>query len=371
MLSRSPLLWFGFGLALTAYHLPVWLAMLCLPLFVRLSQRGLHDAVALAFGLLLGWWRFHVVNAPLVVPFPPVVDDMFAAVRSWVSGGFARLMPEPEASLAGGLLIGKAGIAGHAADELILAMRRTGTMHVLAVSGFNVSIVLASVERATVNMLAPKPRGFVALGLLVVFVVLTGAEASVLRAGIMATLAVIGRRLGRPVQSKRMLLVTVLAMVLITPDMPTNLGFLLSVLATFGVLEWSTSFEHALRFVPEALGIRAALATTLAAQVLTTPLILAAFGTVSLISPVVNLFVLPVVPLAMALGAVTALVGWLPVVGQLVGWLAWLPHMAIVRCILWFSRVPAASLMLPREWWWPLAAAGVVLILVRHFRHAS
>ena len=244
-------------------------------------------------------------------------------------------------------------------------------MHVLAVSGFNVGIVLASVERATVNMLAPKPRAVVAMALLIIFIVLSGAEASVLRAGIMATLAVIGRRLGRPVQSKRMLLVTVLVMVLITPDMPTDLGFLLSVLATFGVLEWSEPFERALRFVPEAFGIRAALATTMAAQVLTTPLILAAFGTVSLISPVVNLFVLPVVPFAMAVGAITALVWWIPVVGQAVGWLAWLPHMFIVRCIVWFGQVPAASLTLPTGWWWPFAVAGVVLILVRHFRNAK
>gem|GEM_PF-4810980 len=342
-----------------------------MPLFVRLSQRGLHDAVALALGVLLGWWRFHVVSTPLVVPLPEIVDHFFVSVRSIVSGGFARLMPEPEASLAGGLLIGKAGIAGHAADDLILAMRRTGTMHVLAVSGFNVGIVLASVERATVNMLAPKPRAVVAMALLIIFIVLSGAEASVLRAGIMATLAVIGRRLGRPVQSKRMLLVTVLVMVLITPDMPTDLGFLLSVLATFGVLEWSEPFERALRFVPEAFGIRAALATTMAAQVLTTPLILAAFGTVSLISPVVNLFVLPVVPFAMAVGAITALVWWIPVVGQAVGWLAWLPHMFIVRCIVWFGQVPAASLTLPTGWWWPFAVAGVVLILVRHFRNAK
>ena len=244
-------------------------------------------------------------------------------------------------------------------------------MHVLAVSGFNVGIVLSSVDRATVNMLAPKPRAVVAMLLLVVFIVLTGAEASVLRAGVMATLAVIGRRLGRPVQSKRMLLVTVLAMVLITPSMPTNLGFLLSVLATFGVLEWSEPFERGLRFIPETMGIRSALATTLAAQVLTTPLILAAFGTVSLISPVVNLFVLPVVPFAMAVGAVTALVWWIPVVGQVVGWLAWLPHMAIVRCIMWFGEVPVASLTMPHGWWWPFAVVGVALILVRHFRHAS
>jgi competence protein ComEC len=231
--------------------------------------------------------------------------------------------------------------------------------------------VLASVERATVNALAPRPRTVLALALLAMFIILTGAEASVLRAGVMATLSLIGRWLGRTVSSKRMLLATVIVMVLITPTMPTNLGFLLSALATLGILEWAEPFERFLRVVPGALGIRSALATTIAAQVFTTPLLLAKFGTISLISPVVNIFVLPIVPLAMAAGALTVLLSWIPLLGQAVAWLAWLPHSAIVRCILWCAEFPVASIGLPTTWWWPFAAAGLGLLLFRHVRHSA
>lgn len=352
MLWPRSLLAFTLGVAVWAYHLPPWAILILCTLVIRPSRSGWRDAGALFGGVVLGWWRFVLVSAPIAMPLPSFLVHVVALSRSFVTSTLGRILPEPEASFAGGLLIGKVALAPHATASLIAAMRRTGTLHLLAVSGFNVTIVVSAIELALAQICGPKPRALISFIALLIFIFLTGAESSVLRAGVMVFLTSAARLLGRPAHAFRVLILAALGMAAVTPSVVDDLGFQLSVAATAGLVLWSGPMSHALRRLPDVAGARTALTTTLAAQVLTTPLILVRFGTVALVSPLANLVVLPVIPWAMAASAVGAALGWIPVVGEVIGWFLWLPLTGVVRTLEAMADWPMSSLRLAPSWWW-------------------
>jgi competence protein ComEC len=153
------------------------------------------------------------------------------------------------------------------------------------------------------------------------------------------------------------------SMVLVQPAIVTSLSFQLSVVATAALVLLAESFEQWLAIVPKTFGLRSSLASTVAAIICTQPLILLYFGQVSLIAPLVNVMVLPLVPLAMLTGFITSLItaAW-PVVAALVGWLAWLPLRSIVAVVVFGADLPAAAVQVPAIVSVWLAAVTALLI---------
>jgi ComEC/Rec2-related protein len=144
-----------------------------------------------------------------------------------------KTLPEPMSSLAAGILL---GVKGQMPYEFYQQLVSTGTLHIVAASGFNVMIV-ASVLMALASKLWK--RG-VAIGVgvvgIVIYVLLAGASASVVRAGIMGSLTLIAYYFGRPGEARRLLWVTAGLMLLFTPLYIVDIGFQLSVAATAGIL---------------------------------------------------------------------------------------------------------------------------------------
>ncbi len=280
------------------------------------------------------------------------IDPVRTAIHGaklWFQGAVNGILPNPEAPLLAGLLLGSR-------DDIPAALKQSfrvsGTSHIVAVSGFNVTVVVMVI--ASFFRLLPLPR-VARLAMIVIaigaFVTLTGASASVVRAGIMGSLAIVGKESGRLGDALHALILSAAAMVVWDPRIIASIGFQLSVAATLGLILLSEPIERLLRFVPTVLGLRGSLSSTLSAILMTQPLITLYFLQLSLVAPLVNLVVLPLIPLAMLTGFCAALAGAaVPAFAPYVGWIAWAPLAAIIRSVDQGARLPFASVTLGAGW---------------------
>lgn len=190
--------------------------------------------------------------------------------RALVGSSIRALFPPREAGLLMGLALGDDSRLDPAIER---DFRASGLSHMLVVSGENVAMVLAPMlALGSLLRLSRWPRFALGLGTVVFFVVLTGAEPSVLRAGVMAGLTLLGLLLGRPRSTATVLAAAVFGLLVIDPALVWSVGFQLSVAATAGMLALATPFADRLAFLPRPLAL--ATGATLAAQLGVTPVLL-------------------------------------------------------------------------------------------------
>lgn len=228
-----------------------------------------------------------------VIDAAPLLFDLGERVRERVGD---RLAPaEGGRALLAGFLIGDTSGLSRAQEE---AMRRAGLSHFVAVSGSNVALYLGLlVFLAGPLALGPRRRAVVGLLGLPVYAAATRFEPSVMRASVMAGMALGGRLLGVVFEAWQLLSVAVIVLVSVQPTLTMSAGFQLSVVATAGVLMGA-------RWPVRGGRVGRALAVTLGAQIAVAPLILFHFGSVPLLSPLVNLIAAPVVAASTLVGAI-------------------------------------------------------------------
>lgn len=268
--------------------------------------------------------------------------ELLSAARASVIDAVAHAVPQPEAGFLTGTLVGAKGVV---TDEVKDAFSRTGASHILALSGYNITIV------ASVLMLLLAPLGrrrsyiFAVMGILI-FTVLVGGGASVVRAAIMGILLLTAQQLGRTAAAGGLMAFSAAAMSLWNPLLVRwDTGFQLSFLAFAGIVYGEPLLAPLLQRWVRSKILTSMLATTIAAQIAVLPLLLYTFGQFAVYTLPANVLVLPLVPVAMALGFATALCGivW-PLLGLLVGQVAWLVAAYQLRVIFFFSALPYASL---------------------------
>ena len=213
----------------------------------------------------------------------------------------------PSRALLGGFLVGETeGIP----DADMEAMRRSGLAHLVAVSGSNVALFLGLVLVALGPLTAgPRRRAVAGLLALAVLIVATRWEPSVVRAAVMAGLILAGRLGGWSLDGLSALATTATLVVAVSGEMAVDVGFVLSVLATTGVL---VATRLTIEGVPRWMG--ATLLATLGAQIAVVPVLLSVFGSVPLMSPLINLVAAPVVAASTAIGAIGVGVGAQPLI---------------------------------------------------------
>ena len=254
-------------------------------------------------------------------------------MRDALASSILRAVPQPESAYLNGILVGTRGTI---TNDLTTAFANTGTSHILAISGYNITIVAA----ALMALLAPlgKRRSYwlVVCGVLA-FTLMVGAGASVVRAAIMGILGLTAVQLGRRQDAGTGILLAAAVMCAFNPlFLRWDVGFQLSFLALVGIVYIEPLM---------AKTIPSVMATTIAANIFVLPLIVFDFGTLALYTLPANLIVLPLVPLAMALGFATGIAGIiLPFLGSLVGQLAWLVAAFQIAVIRFFGALPYASL---------------------------
>lgn len=289
----------------------------------------------------------------------PILSSIYD-FKQIVLGQINRLLPEPEASFAAGLLI---GVRRSIPEELQIAFNRTGTTHIIAISGYNISLIATLVQTALMPVLGRKRSFWLVVGALILFVILTGASPSVVRAAVMGTIVLIAKRLGRQSRITNVLALAAVAMVMVNPlVLRDDAGFQLSFLATIGLVYLSPRLERWTDWVPSHFGLRENLTATIASTLMTLPLIIVTFGRLSMVAVIVNLLVLPCIPLAMALVFIMVVSSiWQPL-GVLVSWAAWATLHYVVMVIRWFGALHWSSLDLPSFPWWATLLLAVLLI---------
>jgi competence protein ComEC len=269
-----------------------------------------------------------------------------------------RELPEPQAALGVGILL---GIQSSIPAEVYGAFSATGTSHILVVSGWNFTIVAGVLGGLAARLRLGRGATLaLALAVMWVYALFTGASAAVLRAAAMASIAAVGRAAERQSEPWRLLLGGCWLITLADPHTLWDLGFQLSALATASLFAFAKPVEawvgaRAPFSWPAMAPLSEALTATLAAQVLTLPLILYQFGNLSLVAPLANVLLVPVVPYAM-LFCTVALVGgllWLPL-GQLLAPLAWLPLVWLSEGARLLAGPRWAALQFPRFPLWAL-----------------
>ena len=278
-----------------------------------------------------------------------------------------KVLPEPGGGLAAAILI---GLRDRVDRNLAAAFTTAGVSHIVAISGWNIAIVGAMVGAALRGLASRRNRAVVTLAAIVLYTLFAGASASVVRAAVMAAVALLAAESGRGSRVQLSLAWAAAAMLLADPHVVTDVGFQLSAAATAGLVAWATPLTRRIRdrfpripgFVCESLGI------SLAAQVATLPIALATFGRLALIAPAANLAAVPLVPPAMAAGALALAAGWLAVAGLpvwLAGLLALPAHLlltALIAVVDLAAAVPGANETLPFPF--NVAAAGLALAVV-------
>lgn len=274
----------------------------------------------------------------------PVVAALLSVKRAYLEG-LARTIPEPYASLASGITAGEDGALG---EGMVERFRDSGLVHVMVLSGYNVTVVA---EGALLLLAFVLPRGAALVGagtVVAAFAVFGGLTATVLRASLMGSIALLARLLGRRKDALRALLAAFLGMLVVNPALLLHdLSFQLSFVATIGLVALSPIVGVHLSWVPERFALRETLAATLATTLAVLPILVGSFGVVSLVAIVANVLALPLVPPAMLLSALASLFSSVPFLGTAVGLLATAPLAWIVLVADACARVPFASVLVP------------------------
>ncbi len=273
---------------------------------------------------------------------------------------------EPAAALGQGLLLGVKQALG---EELETAFRKTGIIHIVVLSGYNIMLVVSFV----MVLLRPVSQREIKLiiGVLAIcsFALLVGLSATVLRACFMAIVLLMALTFKRLYLGLRILLLAAAVMVFMNPLLLVyDVGFQLSFLATLGLLLLTPQLERLFRVLPAAYGVRSLLAATLGAQIAVLPLLLYQVGEFSVVSLIVNLLVLPVVPLAMLLTFATGSLAFVsPVLASLLAWPTYLVLQYINEVALWFAALPFAAYTVPLFPFWLVVViyAGLGVLLCR------
>jgi competence protein ComEC len=275
----------------------------------------------------------------------PVLVVIFS-IRDRIAMTVEQIMPQPEAAFLSGMLVGR---DEDIPDSLQKAFKQTGTSHLVAISGFNITIVAGLILALAGRLLPKRWSVWAAVIILTGYAVMAGASPSVVRAAIMGALAMVGQSIGRNRTAVNSLGLAAAVMTLFNPLILRDIGFQLSVAATAGILligapvnDWlmerkiDTDKPPEVNYFWQTVGDSVII--TLSAQVATMPFLLYHFHQYPLIGILVNPFVLPVQPAAMILGGLAALSGmiWLPL-GRLIGLAAWIPLAYTTRVVEWFS----------------------------------
>src|SRR3989344_2447702 len=241
----------------------------------------------------------------------PIKARLFTIEHAFLDR-LAGVLPEPENSLAGGLVVGAKQSLG---EDLLTSFRNVGLIHVIVLSGYNLTLIADFVKDFLGVVLPIAAVTWVSALAIIAFAILAGAGATVVRATIMALLVLVARQTGRLYEVTRALIIAGLIMIIHNPKVLVfDIGFQLSFLATLGLLYLEPIVVKKLTWLPEKIlfiRFRAIAAATIAAQLAVLPWILYKFGNLSLFALPANILVSPIVPYAMLLVFLTGLAGFI------------------------------------------------------------
>jgi len=255
-----------------------------------------------------------------------------------------RIVPLPQSGLFEALIFGE---ESNIPKEWKEKLNITGTRHIAAVSGMNITIICNILLSFLLGLgFWRKHALWLSLVFIFFFVLMIGAPACAIRAGIMGALFLISQNFGRLCMPERIMIFTLALMLFLNPLLlKSDIGFQLSFLAIAGLIYFQSFFSKIFKKLPNFLDLRLNLSSTLAAQIFTLPVLLYNFGQFSLVSPLTNILILPAVPYLTIFGFLFSLLGifW-TLLGQIFSFPSQILLMLIMKIIDIFSSFPFASI---------------------------
>jgi len=229
-------------------------------------------------------------------------------IKSKLKGVVERGLPEPQAGILNAMALGeRRGISEDLRDKF----SKVGISHIMAISGLHITLLAGILMSLLIRAGFWRKQAFlIATVFLILYIIMIGAPASAVRAGIMGFLLMFAMSMGRLSKSVNALFFVACLMLMVNPRiLRDDVGFQLSFLAVLGIIYFSPYFSRWFKKIPQFLGTRDILVMTMSAQVLVLPLIAYHFRRVSLISPLVNILVIPILPLVLIFGFLGMMLG--------------------------------------------------------------
>jgi len=271
-----------------------------------LKRQGIHHVMS--FGSIVEQKRSDQIT----------LKSVLYKIKNWFTSNIESLIPEPESSLANGVTVAGKGVLP---KEVQTDFVKSGLIHIVVLSGYNIAIVI----RAMMWMFGLWGRrfGVIFAGVgIALFVIMTGGTPPVVRSAIMAGITLLGTLSYKNVIPNRALFGAIFVMVFWNPySLLYDASFALSVLATFAIINCSTPLKSMLGYVTEKFQIRQILAETLSTQILVLPYLLYEIGNLSIVAPISNIIILPLIPWIMLLTFVVGMIAFIPVVSLPFAWL--------------------------------------------------
>ncbi len=323
------------------------------------------DAVVVVGELQSGFGTFaaSMFRAQVTELHKHVRFDPMLGLRNTFAEAIRSVMPDPQAALGIGYILGQKRALPPNFEEALLAV---GLTHVVVASGYNLTILVRLSRRLFVRISRYASVLFSG-GLIVAFIGITGMSPSMTRAGLVAGLSLGAWYYGRVIHPGVLLVMTAAISVLVNPSyIWGDVGWLLSFASFAGVMFMAPLLQAYFYGEAQPGIVRQVIGETFSAQLLTLPIILVGFGVVSNVALLANLLVLPLVPLAMLLTFLTGLAALMaPWLGELVVWPAYWLLSYMTHVIEWLAELPWASMEL--EIGVPAALAmytAIVLVIV-------
>lgn len=280
-----------------------------------------------------------------------------------------QLIPAPESGLLSGLILGGSNLLS---KDIQNNFSRTGMTHIVAVSGYNVTIIAEYLMLLGIFLGLWRRQAFwFAVTGIILFVILTGLSASAVRAGLMGVLLIWAMKNGRLANAQNAILFSACVMLLANPLLLRfDIGFQLSFLATIGIVYLYPFFENYFLHLVETKQslvstIAEILFLSLSAQIFVLPIIMFNFGTLSLISLLANILILPIIPLTMLLGFVAIMISFVfEPIAIIFSWLTYLPLKYETVTINYLASLKYASIEMKIAWWGVMLWYAILVVAV-------
>lgn len=295
-------------------------------------------------------------------------NPIFSAILKFKNNLIEKIetiMPFPEVSILEGIILGNKQIFS---EKIKNNLSITGTSHITAISGMNIVIISGIVMFVLIGLgLWRKQAFYISLVLIFLFIIMVGAPASAVRAGIMGAILLYAQKIGRLSNAARIMVFAGAIMLIFNPLLLRyDIGFQLSFLAVLGLIYIKPIFDEKWRTWLKKEKISPVLEiidTTIAAQVSVLPILVYNFGNISFVAPITNVLIVPFIQFFTILGLIfiggTAI--WL-FIGKILVWPIYLGSLYILKIIDWFSQIPWASKQISNLHWIWIIVYYVLLI---------
>lgn len=298
------------------------------------------------------------------------------SLRNSLSQSLSLALPEPQASLAQGILL---GLRSNIPYSLQDTFSRSGTSHLLAISGLHLSIIIGIFLSAGIWLFGRRYSIYIWLAFVAIwlYALITGMRPPVVRGAVMGSMFLLAEYLGRQRSASTALAFAAAVMVGIEPQILWDASFQLSFLAMTGLIFLSPYFQawarKGIATIIEKEGIAVSIcnfaadcfAVTLAAILATWPLIAYYFNVVSFVGLPATFFALLALPGIIITSAIVAVIGLLaPILAQVLGWIAWLFLSYLILIAKIFDALPFSSIKLESIHIWQIWLYYALLVII-------